>query len=170
MLLGLDAQIVLGTESGERRVAVADYFLGYRITACRPHELVLRVELPMPKIGRISQSYKVGKRGSDDISIVSSCFQIGIDKTGHVDFARLAYGGVAAVPLRAITAENLLMGLRADADLLGAVKPALQQTFTPLSDFRGSAEYRQQLVVNLFDKFVRQHRAALLTSTSHAKA
>ena len=168
VLLGLDAQIVLGSLSGERRVAAADYFLGYRITACQPHELVLRVELPMPKIGHISQSYKVGKRGSDDISIVSSCFQIGVNKTGHIDFARLAYGGVAAVPLRAIAAENLLIGLRADSDLLGAVKPVLQQTFTPLSDFRGSANYRQQLIVNLFDKFLREHRAAFLVSTENA--
>jgi len=169
VLLGLDAQIVLCSLAGERRVPADAYFLSYRETACLPHELVLRVELPMPAPGRISQSYKVGKRGSDDISIVSSCFQLGVDHAGRIDYARLAYGGVAAVPQRATAAEALLMGLPAESDLLSLVKQSLAQSFTPLSDFRGSAGYRQQLIVNLFDKFLREHRALLLKSAAHAE-
>jgi xanthine dehydrogenase small subunit len=161
VLLALDAQIVLAGPTGERTVIAADYFLSYRKTECKPDELVLRVDIAKPKPGRISQSYKVGKRGSDDISIVSSCFQLGIDATGQVDFARLAYGGVAAVPIRAIAAENALIGVRSSDDLLDIVKPILLSTLQPLSDFRGSAAYRQQLIVNLFDKFLREQQANL---------
>ena len=159
VLLALDAQIVLARPTGERTVAAADYFLSYRQTACNPDELVLRVEIPKLKPGRISQSYKIGKRGSDDISIVSSCFQLGVDAAGRVNFARLAYGGVAAVPMRALAAESALLSVSASDDLLAIAKPILLSTFQPLSDFRGSAAYRQQLIVNLFDKFLRQHLA-----------
>jgi xanthine dehydrogenase small subunit len=175
VLLALDAQIVLQSLSGERHIAAADYFLGYRKTALRSEELVRCVRVPIgqtspresdfsrparesappaAKTTRHTQSYKVGKRGSDDISIVSACFVLDVDTHSIVQRARLAYGGIAATPMRAFDAEMAVLGQRFDATLAQLAAPALAASFQPLSDFRGSASYRQRLIVNLFAKFV----------------
>ena len=161
-MLALDAEIVLQSLRGERSVEASSYFLDYRKTALLPDELVrcVRIKLPLnpdarlPAKRTLTQSYKVGKRGSDDISIVAACFLLELDTDNVITKARLAYGGIAAIPIRATAAEALLIGQTLSMDLGELLRPALQAAFTPLSDFRGSADYRKQLIVNLFDKFL----------------
>ncbi len=161
VLLALDAEIVLQSVRGERSVGASSYFLDYRKTELLPDELVrcVRIKLPISSTAdrqatTLTQSYKVGKRGSDDISIVAACFLLELDAENVITKARLAYGGIAAVPIRALAVEALLMGKTLSKDLGDLVRPALQAAFTPLSDFRGSADYRKQLISNLFDKFL----------------
>ena len=164
VMLALDAEIVLQRERGERSVEASNYFLDYRKTALLPDELVrcVRIKLPVNSAAdrptTLTQSYKVGKRGSDDISIVAACFLLELDAENVITKARLAYGGIAAVPIRALAAETLLIGQSLSSNLSELVRPALQDAFTPLSDFRGSADYRKQLIVNLFDKFLFEMR------------
>ena len=162
VMLALDAEIVLQSARGERSICVSNYFLGYRKTALLPDELVrcVRIQLPINSAAdsrttrTLTQSYKVGKRGSDDISIVAACFLLELDADQVVTKARLAYGGIAAVPIRAKAAEALLVGQTFCSELTALVRPALHAAFTPLSDFRGSSDYRKQLIVNLFEKFL----------------
>ena len=162
VMLALDAEIVLQSVRGERSVHASNYFLDYRKTALLPDELVrcVRIKLPMnpgangQATRTLTQSYKVGKRGSDDISIVAACFLLELDSDSVITKARLAYGGIAAVPIRAIAAEALLIGKTLHSELSELLRPALHAAFTPLSDFRGSAEYRKQLIGNLFEKFL----------------
>jgi len=104
-------------------------------------------------VRRLSQSYKIGKRGTDDISIVAAAFVVDLDAENRVVHARLGYGGVAAIPIRAIAVETFLLGRLWNPDTVQLAKVMLKDTFTPLSDLRGSADYRQQLVANLFEKF-----------------
>ena len=162
VLLALDAEIVLQSVREVRSVDASSYFLDYRKTALLPDELVrcVRIKLPNnPGSRTLTQSYKVGKRGSDDISIVAACFLLELDAENVILKARLAYGGIAAIPIRARAAEALLVGQTLNwqnggAELSASVREALQAAFTPLSDFRGSADYRKMLIINLFDKFL----------------
>ncbi|MBD2112806.1 MULTISPECIES: xanthine dehydrogenase small subunit [Cyanophyceae] len=157
VLLSLDATLKLAGSGGERTLPLANFFIGYRQTELRPGEVIVSVQIPKaPTNGtdrRLSQSYKIGKRGTDDISIVAAAFVVDVDSSNQILHARLGYGGVAATPARAIAAEDFLVGKPWTADTIQAVKPILQEAFTPLTDLRGSAEYRQRLVVNLFEKF-----------------
>lgn len=161
VLLALDAQVHLDGPDGARTVAVADYFTGYRETLRRPGEVVTRVDLPLgPGAGaqtRLSQSYKVGKRGTDDISVVAASFTVDVDADGTVVHARLAYGGVAATPVRARDVEALLLGTRLDRATVAHAAGLLADTFTPLDDLRASAVYRRRLVGSLFEKFCAEH-------------
>ncbi len=162
VLLALDAEIVLQNVDGERSVCTSDYFLDYRKTALAPDELVRCVRINLQSNTErhmLTQSYKVGKRGSDDISIVAACFLLELNADNVIVKARLAYGGIAAIPIRATAAEALLVGQKLDwqsggIQLSELLRPALQAAFTPLSDFRGSADYRKMLIVNLFEKFL----------------
>lgn len=162
VLLALDAEIVLQNADGARCLQASNYFLDYRKTALAPDELVRSVRINLsknPEHRTLTQSYKVGKRGSDDISIVAACFLLELDANNVIVKAHLAYGGIAAIPIRATAAENLLVGQTLNWQSRGAqlstlVRPALQGAFKPLSDFRGSADYRKMLIINLFDKFL----------------
>lgn len=157
VLLSLDAIIRIAGIEGERQVALTDFFKGYRQTDLKASEVIVSVQipriLPLGAVRRLSQSYKIGKRGTDDISIVAAAFTVDLDATHHIVQARLAYGGVAAIPIRAYEAESILAGKPWNIQTIEQIKPILRETFTPLSDLRGSASYRQRLVANLFEKF-----------------
>ena len=157
VLLALDAELKLAHSAGERIVPIAEFFRGYRQTSLEPREVIVSVRIPkgLPSgaVKRFSQAYKVGKRGTDDISIVAAAFTVDLDDVGRVVQARLAYGGVAATPMRAVAAEEVLIGQRWNVKTVREVKEVLDTTFKPIDDLRGSAAYRERLVQNLFEKF-----------------
>jgi len=125
VLLSLDAELVLASAAGRRTVALCDFFTAYRRTLLGPGEIILEIVLPLPGKGgglaRRSDFLKVSKRRELDISIVAAAYSIDTDPAGIVRRARLAYGGVAATPVRARRAEAALEG-RTLADLLPLVK------------------------------------------------
>lgn len=157
VLLALDASIVLASTNGERMVALAEYFTDYRKTVRAPNEIITSLRIPKAihpaATKRRSFAYKVGKRGTDDISIVAAAFTLDVDDASVIHHARLAYGGVAAIPIRAHATEEWLLGRRWDSQTVMQAKRTLQHTFTPLTDVRASAHYRNRLVGNLFEKF-----------------
>ncbi|MGI0493338.1 xanthine dehydrogenase small subunit [Alkalinema pantanalense CENA528] len=157
VLLALDAVVELVSLNGVRKVPIVEFFTGYRQTVLQPGELIRSIQIPTTltpqATQRYSQSYKIGKRGTDDISIVAAAFTIDVDAHNTIVHARLAYGGVAATPIRAIAIEEDLIGQSWTRETIQACKPKLRDCFTPLSDLRGSAHYRKTLVANLFEKF-----------------
>ncbi|RZM82590.1 xanthine dehydrogenase small subunit [Leptolyngbya iicbica] len=157
VLLALDATIQVASAAGSREIAIADFFKGYRVTDLRTGEVIVAITIPKtPQIAvtrRLSQSYKIGKRGTDDISIVAAAYRIDLDTQNRVVAARLAYGGVAATPIRAIAVEEWLIGQPWTLATVLAAKEQLRSAFTPMSDLRGSADYRNRLIANLFEKF-----------------
>lgn len=157
VLLSLDAEVKLASLTGERWVPLAAFFTGYRQTVRRSEEVIVSVRiprlLPAGAAKRFSQSYKIGKRGTDDISIVAAAFTVDLDANDRIVQARLAYGGVAATPIRATTVETMLVGQPWQAATIAQTKPLLRTSFAPLSDLRGSADYRKFLIASLFEKF-----------------
>ncbi|MEM1242107.1 MAG: xanthine dehydrogenase small subunit [Cyanobacteria bacterium P01_H01_bin.26] len=154
VLLSLDATLQVASAAGQRDIPIADFFKGYRVTDLRSGEVIVAITIPKkPATRRLSQSYKVGKRGTDDISIVAAAYRVDLDGQNRVVAARLAYGGVAATPVRATTVEAWLVGQPWTLETVLAAKEQLQSAFTPMSDLRGSAAYRNRLVANLFEKF-----------------
>ncbi len=163
VLLALDAELKLASVKGERTVPIAEFFKGYRQTSLEPGEVIVSVRLPKEVRGgaskRLSQAYKVGKRGADDISIVAAAFTVDLDNEGYVVHSRLAYGGVAATPMRAVAAEEVLSAQPWNIRTVREVKEVLATTFEPIDDLRGSASYRTRLICNLFEKFFHEFSA-----------
>ena len=155
VLLTLDASVVLVTAKGERTVPLADFFVAYRQTVLKPGEIMREIVLPRggPSRGltRRVDFLKVSKRRELDISIVAAAFCVDLDAAGVVRKARLAYGGVAAMPMRALKAEAALLGKKLTEPNTAHI---LHDTFQPIDDARGGADYRRALVVSLWEKFV----------------
>jgi xanthine dehydrogenase small subunit len=153
-LLAHDAVVEVQCAAGARELPIDRYFLDYRKTALRPEELIVAVRVPRSQA--IQAAYKVAKRQTDDISIVAAVYLLALDDQRRVSHARLAYGGVAAIPRRAVAVEQYLQGRVLDPDTVSAACELLRQEYTPLSDHRGSADYRRALVASLFAKFVEE--------------
>jgi len=151
-LLALDARVVLRSSEGSREIPLDEFFLDYRKTKLQPGELLTQVIVPKP-LPPLSRFYKVSKRILDDISTVAAGFGLRLDSEGHIEWARFAYGGVAATPVRALEAEKAVIGKPWNRATVDVALPLLRQAFTPLSDHRGSASYRQAMVPALLEKF-----------------
>lgn len=155
VLLTLDASVVLTTAKGDRTVPLADFFTGYRKTVLKPGEIMREIVLPRggPARGltRRVDFLKVSKRRELDISIVAAAYCVDLAADGTVRKARIAYGGVAAMPMRALKAESALVGKKLSDP---AIAGLLRDAFQPIDDARSGADYRRQLVASLWEKFV----------------
>jgi xanthine dehydrogenase small subunit len=152
LLLALDATIEIAGREGRRRVPLATFFTGYRRTVLQHGELIVAVELPRPLPATV-RFYKVSKRRLDDISTVAAAMAIDREADGRVRRVRFAFGGVAATPVRATAAEQAVEGQPWDEAAVERAQQAVARVLTPISDARGSREYRLAVATSLVAKF-----------------
>jgi xanthine dehydrogenase small subunit len=155
-LIALGAEIELRHGGQSRRLPLERFYLGYQKKDLRPGEFVVSVVVPPPKPGRLFASYKLAKRIDQDISAVCGGFAVELSG-GRVRNARLAFGGMAAVPARATNAEQALVGQLWSRETINAAIAALPRDFKPLTDARGSQAYRLTCAGNLLERFFLQH-------------
>jgi xanthine dehydrogenase large subunit len=158
VLLALDASLVLESAKGVRVMPLNEFFVGYRKTQLQAGEIIREILIPRARVEadpaqEFTRFYKVSRRREMDISTVAGCFRIQLDTSGRIRLARVVYGGVAPTPVRATDVEVALVGKEWNRDTVAAVAEALARRFTPISDVRGSAEYRTALVLELLEKF-----------------
>jgi xanthine dehydrogenase small subunit len=141
----------------ERTLPISEFFVAYRQTALQTGEILKTIIVPRgiskPGLTRKGSWFKVSKRREMDISTVAACFTVDLDRQSVVRHACLAYGGVAAMPSRAKKTESALLGKVWNEETIENVLPILRTEFTPISDVRGSADYRSGLVTSLLEKF-----------------
>jgi xanthine dehydrogenase small subunit len=151
LLLALDAVVHVAGRSGRRAIPLASFFTGYRKTALRRGEILVAVEIPKP-LPDFVRFYKIAKRRLDDISTVAAAITIDLDERDRVSRSRFALGGVAATPIRVVEAENAVFNRTWDAAAVQRVQEIFDRTLTPLSDHRGSKEYRLEVCKSLVEK------------------
>ncbi|WP_434362423.1 xanthine dehydrogenase small subunit [Parasalinivibrio latis] len=152
LLIALGASIVLRRGQATRELALEDYFINYKVTAQQESEFIQAVRIPKPKVGQVFEAYKISKRIDDDISAVCGAFLLMLDRSSGSDIiadARVAFGGMAAIPARARHCEQALNGEPLSLDTIQKAMKALDGDFQPISDFRASKEYRSETAANL---------------------
>jgi len=152
LLIALGAQIALRLGNTRRILPLQDYFLDYKVTARQEAEFIEKIIVPRAQPNQAFRAYKVSKRLDDDISAVCAAFNLTI-VDGVVTDARIAFGGMAAIPKRASACEAALVGSAWYPGVIERACDALSEDFTPLSDFRASKEYRLLTAQNLLRKF-----------------
>lgn len=151
-LLALNATITLRNGGQRRSVAVDEFFVSYKKTILAPGEFIEKISIPKLSPSQTFRMYKVSKRFEDDISAVCGAFCIEVENSVIVG-ARLAYGGMAEMPKRAVLCEKALVQKPWTMATILAACAALQQDFQPISDIRASAEYRMTIAQNLLKKY-----------------
>ena len=155
VLLALDAVLVLGSAAGEREVAAADFWPGYRRTAARADELLVRIRIPLVD-DREQRFRKVGTRRAQAISkVVVAVAWRGHDPWRHV---RIALGSVAATPIRVATAEAALEGRPRDGASVEAAVDALGAAIQPIDDVRSTAAYRREVACRVVRRLLGDDR------------
>jgi aerobic carbon-monoxide dehydrogenase medium subunit len=145
-LLALDAQVQLASVSGSRDVPLTDFFTDYYETVLRPDELLTAIRIPLPQPHMGSAHVKFLPRTADDYATVGVAATIRLDPaTGTCQDCRIALGSVGSTPLRALSAEGVVRGQRLTPELLREAGAVAQQQTDPISDTRGSADYKRAM-------------------------
>ena len=152
ILIALGAELVLRKDKKTRRIAVEDYFISYKVTSLQAGEIIESISIPKPDAAILFRAYKISKRMEDDISASCAAIQIRLDD-GVVTSARIAFGGMAEIPKRAKHVEAALIGQAWTSEAISDAQTALAKDYSPISDFRASADYRLQVSKNLLQRF-----------------
>ena len=141
-LIALGATLALQRGDRPRTMPLENFFLDYAKQDRAPGEFVRVIRIPKFTAGEHFRCYKISKRFDSDISAVMGAFKLRLDGT-RVAGARVAFGGMAAIPKRARATEKALIEARLDhpASWDDAIA-ALSEDFAPIDDLRASAKYR----------------------------
>lgn len=153
LLLALGCQLDLRS-SRIRTVSMDDFFLGYKELDMEPGEILQTIKMPLTDGAKINWE-KVSKRKYLDIASVNSAIRI-MDAGGVITEARIAVGGVAPIPLLLKETNASLIGRQINPETVLAAVESAQREISPISDVRGSAEYKRlltrQLIIAHFAK------------------
>ena len=163
VLLALDAQLRLAGPNGSREIAAGNFFIDYKKTDLADNEVLSAVFIPAPQAGHQLKVWKLSKRREDDISAVLGAFAWHLED-GCLRDVRLAFGGMAGIPARARGAEAALEGNPPSPSAFEAARQALANDFSPMSDVRGSADYRTRSASALLERL-----RLVIESSTHAQ-
>ncbi len=149
-LIALGATLHLRHGETRRSLPLEDFFLAYGKQDRAPGEFVEAVSVP--KQPDTLRCYKLSKRFDQDISAVCGCLNI-TRQDQTITSARIAFGGMAGTPKRAVATESALTGAPFTADSFQAAMAAMAADFEPMSDMRASARYRMQTAQNMLLRY-----------------
>jgi CO/xanthine dehydrogenase FAD-binding subunit len=146
-LIAYGATVVLENNKGKREIALQDFFKGPGFTEVGLGEVLTEVRVPIPGDGQGAGYINLGVRKAQDCNVVNVASFIALDdKEGRIKQARVVMGSVGPTPLRAPSAEAVLMGEKPDEALFLKAGEAARRDCTPIDDFRGAASYRKAMV------------------------
>ena len=148
-LLALDAQLLIAQGDNSRTVALKDFFLDYKKIDINKDESIAKITFSLPNENSHFHFEKVSKRKHLDIATVNSAIHIEYedDRITNID---LSVGGVAAIPKYLVKTCQFLKGKEINSETLLQAVEIMNQEISPISDVRGSAEYKRLLANQLF--------------------
>jgi xanthine dehydrogenase small subunit len=153
-LFVVGAELELAGPNGTRRIDINSFYHGYKKFDLKPDELIAKIHIPLPTAAQTLKLYKVSRRRDLDISTFTAAVLVEFDETGEaIQTARIAYGGVAPVVLRLPKTEAFLAGKPLEGLVMREAGAIARTEITPISDVRGSADFRLQLAENILAKF-----------------
>ncbi|MGB8321320.1 MAG: FAD binding domain-containing protein [Candidatus Acidiferrum sp.] len=163
VLLAYDADLILVSARGERRIPYRTFHTGYKKSLLGPDELIQTVCLRREFPNCVAYSKKVGARSAQAISKV---FLAGVGRVvdGTIESVRLAAGSVGPIPLRLYKTEAALSNQVASDATFENAKRILQHEVQPIDDIRSSARYRSVVLGNLLREFLSSLSGARISS------
>jgi carbon-monoxide dehydrogenase medium subunit len=155
-LMAYGASILLKKKNGERLVPLESFFKGPGQKTIEPEEILCAIILKEPPPYSGGGYVKLGVRKALEISLVNVAAFFALDgPSGPMKEARIVLGAVAPVPMRAPSAEAVLLGEKPDDGLFEKAGNEASKDAKPIDDFRASAEYRREMVKVLTKRALR---------------
>ncbi len=166
-LLAWDAEVEVVSSSGVRSWhPLATFYLGYRKTQLQAGQYLAAIRIPQASLEQPHRFFKLSKRFEDDISAVMAAVSLQLHN-GNVQSIRIALGGVAATPVRAVQSEALLLGHKLSDGLIADACRQLAAELTPISDVRASSFYRKEMASSLLQRALLEMRDAVDFEVHH---
>jgi len=150
LLLSLDASISIESFNTKTILSLKDFFISYRKTKLKKGQFISSIRIPIYK-KNIFKAFKISKRIDDDISSVCASFNVAIVNK-KIKNIKIAYGGMAPIPKRAIHCEKILLNSDFSEEVILKAQISLETDFQPISDMRASKNYRMEIAKNLLLK------------------
>jgi carbon-monoxide dehydrogenase medium subunit len=145
-LIALDARARLVSKAGERVVPLDEFFLDYYETVVQPGEIVAEILVPAMPARSDATFIKFLPRTADDYATVGVTTRLTLDQSGkQVENVRIALGSSGSTTIRAREAEKALIGQPATEESFRAAAAVAKTEVDPISDIRGSSEYKTDM-------------------------
>lgn len=152
-LLALDADIILNTN---RKIKLKDFYKGYKQLDKTADEIITKIVFPVPDANAQFSFEKVCKRTHLDIASVNTACLIQLDNEQRIQQIHLSAGGVAPYPKYLEQTKHFLTGKKISVSILQQAIDIMQAEVAPISDARGTADYKRlllrQLLLTHFEK------------------
>ena len=148
MLLALNARLTISGTAGERNVMLKDFFHGYKKTDLADGEIIKRISFDYRHEPALFSFEKVSRRTHLDIASVNSALHITIEGD-KIRECNVSAGGVSPIPLLLRKTSQFFRGKTVTPDIIMKASIIMQDEISPISDVRGSAEYKRLLLRQL---------------------
>ena len=156
-LMVLDAVLKLKSATSEREILVGEFFVGPGESVIEPNELLVSIFMERPAPWSGGAYIKLGARKTLEISMVNVAVMLTLQEpTGPIVDVKIALGAVAPTPVRALAAEEFLIGRQPSEQVFleaGAIGVGMCQ---PITDHRGTMEYRCLMIETLTSRALNQ--------------
>lgn len=149
LLLAMDAELVLDSDSGRRHLPLHEFFQGYHQTARKPNEYLVQIRVALDHAPARLFYDKISNRRLDDMAIVNLALCLRPSTDGRMETLRLSAGGVAPIPCLLRQAMATLDGGAPTPDTVLAALAALVADIAPQDDLHGSAAYKSRLLQHM---------------------
>jgi carbon-monoxide dehydrogenase medium subunit len=146
VLVGLRARVKAASQRGVREISLTEFFKDFYETALAEDEILTEVAVPELSPNWRSAYLKYVSRSSEDRPCVGAAAFVDLDEDGLCRELRVVVSAVAETPREVADAEALARGERLTDELIGEVAERYAEAIDPLSDLRGSAWYREQMI------------------------
>lgn len=147
--LALNASLVLNNQGVKRTILLKDFYKGYKTLDKNTEEYIEEIKFEIPSSASFFNFEKVSKRTHLDIASVNSAILLELDE-GRISKAHASAGGVFAFPRYLKQTSEFLMGKNISEEVITDAAQILQNEIAPISDARGTAEYKRLLARQLF--------------------
>jgi len=149
IFLALDATLLLANKNQSRKVKLKDFFLDYKKIDLKKGESIAKLWFDLPRSASYFNFEKVSKRKHLDIATVNTAIHIEVVENS-IKQCDLSVGGVAAIPKYLSKTCEFLQGKALNSSLIEEAIAVMNTEMTPISDVRGTADYKRLLANQLF--------------------
>jgi carbon-monoxide dehydrogenase medium subunit len=155
VLLALGAEVVVRGPSGQRVIAIGDFFLDVWTTALEPDELVTEIKVPISGPNS-RQAYAKFRQRAADWAVVGAAVTLQLVDGGRIDQASIVLANVGSTPVRATAAEDELRGHTPAPDVITRAARRASENLDPSPDLKASANFKRHLATVMTERAIRQ--------------
>lgn len=164
IFLALNSELIINNSVHEREIKLSNFYKGYKDIDLSENEFVEKIVFELPTTSTKFNFEKVSKRTHLDIASVNSAIMISTE-SGIIKSILLSAGGISPIPLFLENTSQFLLNKKVNSEIILEALKIAQSEISPISDIRGSEEYKRLLL----NQLIKAHFIKLLPELIEAE-